>query len=71
EFLKDNNHLFLTTEYVDLVEAVEQFQIKHKVNFLVMIQNKHSFFENLMFKPVIKQLVYHTNVPFMVIPPVE
>lgn len=71
EFLKDNNHLFLTTEYVDLVEAIEQFQIKHKVNFLAMIQNKHSFFENLMFKPVIKQLVYHTNVPFMVIPPVE
>lgn len=68
EFLKDNVHVFYSKEYVDLVEAVEQFQIKHQVNFLVMVQNKHSFFENLIFKPIIKQMVYHTNVPFMVIP---
>lgn len=71
EFFKDNAHIFQTAEYVDLIEAVAQFQIKHKVNFLVMVQNKHSFFENLMFKPVIKQMVYHTNVPFMVIPSIE
>lgn len=71
EFFKNNAHLFHTAEYVDLVEAVAQFQIMHKVNFLVMVQNKHSFFENLMFKPVIKQMVYHTNVPFMVIPSIE
>lgn len=71
EFFKNNAHIFHTTEYVDLVEAVEQFRIKQKINFLVMIQNKHSFFENLMFEPIIKQMVYHTNVPFMVIPSVE
>lgn len=67
-FFKDNAHTFHTKEYVDLVEAVEQFQIKHKVNFLVMVQNKHTFFENLMFRPVIKQMVFHTNIPFMVMP---
>ncbi|MGO3181677.1 MAG: universal stress protein [Aequorivita sp.] len=71
EFIKDNTHIFHTTEYADLVEAVEQFQIKQKANFLVMIQNKHSFFENLLFKPVVKQMVFHTKVPFMVIPSVE
>ncbi|WP_026451592.1 universal stress protein [Aequorivita capsosiphonis] len=71
QFIKDNNHIFHTEEYVDLVEAVERFQIKQKVNFLVMVQNKHSFFENLLFKPVVKQMVYHTNVPIMVMPAVE
>ncbi len=71
KLLKDNTHVFHTAEYTDLVEAVEQFRIKHRVNFLVMVQNKHSFFENLMFKPVIKKMVYHTNVPFMVIPSLE
>ncbi len=71
EYFKANAHLFHSAEYVDLMEAVVQFQIKHKANFLVMIQNKHTFFENLLFKPVIKQMVYHTNVPFLVIPPVE
>ena len=71
KLFKESAHIFHTQDYVDLTEAVAQFQIKHKINFLVMVQNKHSFFENLMFKPVIKQMVYHTNVPFMVIPSVE
>lgn len=71
KLFKESAHIFHTQDYVDLTEAVVQFQIKHKINFLVMVQNKHSFFENLMFKPVIKQMVYHTNVPFMVIPSVE
>lgn len=71
EFLNDNTHIFHTTEDADLVEAVEQFQIKQKADFLVMIQNKHSFFENLLFKPIIKKMVYNSDLPFMVIPSVE
>jgi len=71
DFFKHNAHLFHTAEYVDLTEAVTQFQIKYKANFLVMVNNKHSFFENLFFKQVIKEMVYHTNVPFMVIPSIK
>ncbi len=61
-------HVFHTTEGVEVAEAVAEFQIKHKINFLVMIHNKHTFFENLLFKPVINQIAFHTNVPFLVIP---
>ncbi|NND63698.1 MAG: universal stress protein [Flavobacteriaceae bacterium] len=64
-------HIFHTAEGVDVVEAVEEFQIKHKINFLVMIHNRHSFFENLLFRPVINQIAYHTHVPFLVIPSVK
>ena len=71
KFFKHNSYLIQQQENMDISDAVEQFQIKHKIDFLVMIQNKHSFFENLLFKPVIKQMVYHTNVPFMVIPSME
>lgn len=67
-YFKNNAYLFHELEYMDVAEAVEHFQIKHKINFLVMINNKHSFFENLLFKPVIKEIVYHTHIPFMVIP---
>src|SRR5690625_220824 len=68
DFFKHNNHIFMEEENMDISEAIEQFQIKHKIDFLAMIHNKHSFFENLFFKPVIKQIVYRTNIPFMVIP---
>lgn len=67
----DNAHLFHITEGTDVLGAVEQFQIKAKINLIVMIHNKHNFLENMLFKPVINQVVYHTNVPFLVIPSVE
>jgi nucleotide-binding universal stress UspA family protein len=67
----DNAHLFHTAEGTDVLGAVEQFQIKTKINFMVMFHNKHSFLENILFKPIINQIVYHTNVPFLVIPSVK
>lgn len=71
EFFKDNNTLFFEEKYRNISEAVEHFQITHKIDFLTMINNKHSFFENLFFKPIIKQMVHRTNIPFMVIPSIE
>lgn len=52
-----------------VVSAINSFQLKNKVNLLVMIQNKHMFLENLFLKSVIKQIGFHANVPFMVFPP--
>ena len=68
EYFKDNAHLLHMSIGIDVVEAVEAFQVRSKINFLVMIHNKHSFFENLLFKPVINDFVFHTKVPFLVIP---
>ena len=71
DFFKPIPYIFHEEENMDITDAVEEFQIKHTIDFLVMIQNKHSIFENLLFKPVINQMVYHTNVPIMVIPSME
>ncbi len=71
DFFSSNAHLFHIAEGQDLIEAIEAFETKHKINLLVMIHNKHSLFENMLFRPVINQMVYHTNVPFLVIPSVE
>lgn len=70
-YFSDNAHLFHIAEGTDVLGAVEQFQIKSKISLIVMIHNKHNFLENMLFKPVINQVVYHTNVPFLVIPSVE
>ncbi len=67
----DNAHLFHIAEKTDVLGAVAEFQKKSKINLIVMIHNKHNFFENMLFKSVINQVVYHTNVPFLVIPSVE
>ena len=70
-FFIDKAHLFHVGEDQDLIEIIKAFEIKNKINFLVMVHNKHSFFENILFRPVINKLVYHTNVPFLVIPSEE
>ncbi|WP_024768139.1 universal stress protein [Aquimarina macrocephali] len=71
KYFKDNAHIFHIAEGMDVLEAVEDFQKKYKIDLLIMIHNKHSFFENLLFKPVINQVAYHTNIPFLVIPSKE
>ncbi|PQB03366.1 universal stress protein, UspA family [Polaribacter filamentus] len=68
DFFKDTAHLFHNTENQDLMEAIVTFKKTYKINFLIMVHNEHNFFENLFFKPVVNQMVYHTNIPFLVIP---
>jgi hypothetical protein len=33
-----------------------------------MVNNKHSFFENLLFTPVVNEIGFNVKVPFLVIP---
>tara|TARA_R110002050_G_scaffold106801_4_gene216941 strand:+ start:54849 stop:55688 length:840 start_codon:yes stop_codon:yes gene_type:complete len=49
-------------------QAINKFQISNPIKLLMMINNKHSFFENLFFKPVINKIGFHLTVPFLVIP---
>jgi len=60
--------LFHDIKTMDVTHAINEFQVKHKINLLVMINNKHSFFENLFFKNTINKIGFHLNVPFLVIP---
>jgi nucleotide-binding universal stress UspA family protein len=65
---KNSAFLFHDIKTMDITHAINKFQVKHKINLLVMINNKHSFFENLFFKNTINQIGFHLNVPFLVIP---
>lgn len=65
---KDSAFLFHDVKTMEITEAINEFQVKHKINLLIMINNKHSFFENIFFKNKINQIGFHLNVPFLVIP---
>tara|TARA_R110000868_G_scaffold108051_1_gene295262 strand:+ start:5562 stop:6404 length:843 start_codon:yes stop_codon:yes gene_type:complete len=67
-YLKSETYLFHSVSNKNVPEAITHFQIKSKINLLIMINNKHSFFENLFFKSTINQIGFHLNVPFLVIP---
>ncbi len=70
EKLLENKALFHEVPDNGIIEAVNAFQTKSKINLLVMVQNKHSFMERLFIEPIIKKIGFHITVPFMVIPKV-
>ena len=68
KILKNTTHLFHDWSNQEVIEAINKFQLKHKTQMLVMIQNKHTFVERLFIEPVIKKISFHITIPFMVIP---
>ena len=63
-----NHAIFHEVPDNEIITAINDFQLKRKINLLVMIQNKHTFFERLFIEPVLKKVGFHVTIPFMVIP---
>lgn len=68
KYFKKSTYLFQSVNHQTVEEGINNFQLKARINLLVMINNKHSFFENLFFKNTINQIGFHLNIPFLVIP---
>lgn len=67
-YFKHEAPLTLVVKGMDVLEAIEDFQSKHRIHLLALVHNKHNFFENLLFRPVIQKIVHHSNVPFLILP---
>jgi len=66
--LKDSTHVFHDLPSQEIIEGINNFQLKTKVSLLAMIQNKHTFLERLFIEPIIKKIGFHVTIPFMVMP---
>jgi nucleotide-binding universal stress UspA family protein len=67
-YLQDTSHTFYSIEKETVTGGIYHFQKENDVDMLVMISNKHSFFENLLFRPVINEIGFQLKTPFLVIP---
>ncbi|MFD2518908.1 universal stress protein [Salinimicrobium flavum] len=68
KIFKNNGHHFYSIADKSVPQAIYDFQEENEIDMLVMINNKHSFFENLLFRPVVNEIGFHVKVPFLVIP---
>lgn len=66
--LESTAHLFHDYSNQELLQAINNFQLKHKTQMLVMVKNKHTFVERLFIEPVIKKIGFHSKIPFLVLP---
>jgi nucleotide-binding universal stress UspA family protein len=68
-YFKKDAHLTQIAQDMEVLDAVEDFQSRTAIDLLVMVHNKRNFFENLLFKPVIQNIVHRSDVPFLILPP--
>lgn len=68
EVLEEVDHRSHLVPDQDVRSAINDFQVDQNIDFLVVIQNKHTFMERLFLKSNIKQIGLEIKVPFMVIP---
>ena len=66
--LKGIGHHFYSVTEKSVTRAIYDFQEENEIDMLVMVNNKHSFFENLLFTPVVDEIGFNVKVPFLVIP---
>ena len=68
EFFEDSNHEFHIVRSETVAEGIINFQKEKYPDVLMMVRHKHSFFQNLFFRPVVDKVGFHLSTPFMVIP---
>ena len=68
DYLEHTDSSFVTIEDKEIDEAIYEYEQSHPTDMLAMINNKHSFLENLFFTPVVSKIVKNTDIPFLVIP---
>lgn len=66
--LEEYKHEFHTIEGKSLVKAILEFEKDYDIDILVMVNNKHSFFRNLLFTSPVNKIGFHTKNPFLVLP---
>ncbi|NJW52530.1 universal stress protein [Salinimicrobium oceani] len=66
--LKNNGHHFYSITEKSVVRAIYDFQEENEVHLLAMVNNKRSFFENLLFMPLVNEIGFNVKIPFLVIP---
>lgn len=66
--LSETEHKFHELPDQGIIEGINSINSELHPQMLVMVKNKHSFLENLFFKPLINQIGFHSNIPFMVLP---
>ncbi len=66
--LKKVEYEFHTIEGHTLAKAILEFEKDFDIDLLVMVNNKHSFFRNLLFSSTVNKIGFHTTNPFLVLP---
>lgn len=67
EYLKDLEHSFHTVHAKKLETAVQCFVESRDIDMIAMVAKNLNFLQRILFRPVVEEISYHTNLPFLVL----
>ena len=67
DFFMDEKHSFHKVTNKKIEAGVQCFVESRDINMIVMIAKNLNLFQQILFKPAIEEISYHTEVPFLVL----
>jgi len=67
DFFMDEKHSFHKVTNKKIEAGVQCFVESRDINMIVMIAKNLNLFQQILFKPTIEEISYHTEVPFLVL----
>lgn len=65
--LKHTKHTFFYANNNEIVDGINVFVKERQMDMVAMIARKHSFIERIFREPYTKAMVFHSQVPFLVL----
>ncbi len=66
-YFTNNNYSFYNITDNSIESAIQAFVEKRKVNLITMVAKNLNYFQRILFHPTIKEISYHTDIPFLVL----
>ena len=65
--LGENKTEFVCEEGEDITTTINDHIQKHSIDMLVMVNTRHSYFENILYTSTIEKIGWHIQIPFLVL----
>lgn len=66
-YFEDTPHSFHKLTNKKLESAIQNFVESRDINMITMVAKHLNFFEQILFKPTVEEISYHTKIPFLVL----
>ncbi|MGS2740197.1 universal stress protein [Sinomicrobium sp. M5D2P17] len=67
DYLLDKKHSFHQLTNKNLSEAIQCFTESRNIDWIAMMAKKLHFFQQILFRPTVVKISYHTRIPFLVL----
>ena len=71
ELERGNPQMKWRTPMASKTEVIENYLEEASIEMLIMIRNDHRLIDEWLREPVVKKVAFHTDIPMLVLPPVQ